>query len=114
MKGKGDEGEASPEPAVGHPPPQELKQRSRPQSCWFAGGLHAMSDGDLAASAAENQNRKRKNDARHATASLATAVVRGFVCPTSSTPVQIKTTPIQRRGDTDSCKKTTASKVSSA
>src|SRR5713226_10414923 len=114
VKRKRHQRHARPEPAIAHCSPQELKQLQQSQTRGFTSGLHSVGDGDLAPGAAENQNGKCQNDPHHATASLATAVVRGFVCPTNSTPTQISATPNQRRGETDSCKKTTASKVSRA
>src|SRR6266480_1834760 len=114
IKGQCHQRRARPEPPIAYCPHQELKQSPRPQPRRLTGRLHSVGDGDLASGAAKNQDAKCKNDAHQAAASLGTAVVRGFVCPTSSTPTQIKTTPTQRRGDTDSCKKTTASNVSNA
>src|SRR5205823_5629449 len=93
---------------------KELEQRHRPQSGRFTSRLHSVRDRDLASCAAKNQNRKCQNDAHQATTSLATAVVLGFVCPTSRTPTQINATPTQRRGETASCRKTTANSVSNA
>src|SRR5580658_4974749 len=105
---------ASPKPAVTQSPAEKLQHLLRPEPLRLSRGLHAPSDGDLSSRAAKDEQRKKHADVHHASASRVTAVVRGFVCPTNSTPTQIRTTPTHRRGETASCRNTTAKKVSKA
>src|SRR5207245_3488209 len=95
---------AGPKPAVPHRTSQKLDYRPWPQPRRLTYRLHSVGDGDLAASAAQDQHRKSHDDTNvhQAATSLGTSVVRGLVCPTRRTPTQIRTTPIHRRGETDS------------
>src|SRR5260370_152529 len=76
---------------------------------------HCSAESLVASGAAQYQHREQQCNAHHAATSRTTAsVVRGLVWPTSKTPTQISTTPTQRRGETFSCRKTTARRVRSA
>src|SRR5262249_31235872 len=117
VKRKRHQRNANPEPSIAHGPAQKLENFFRSQALWLARGLHAIGHRNFATGAAGKEKRKQKECGGHATTfcwGTTTSVVRGFVWPTSSTPMQIRTTPTQRRGETLSCRKTTARNVSNA
>src|SRR4029077_14093747 len=110
------QGHSGPQPSALYRTPKEGRKLSRTQARRISGRFHSVRERNLSPGAAQDLHAQQKRHAHHAAASrrTATSVVRGRVWPTSNTPTQIRRTPAQRRGDTVSCRKNTASRVSSA
>src|SRR5579859_729405 len=86
------QGKAEPHPAAAEGAQDHAQQMVRIETLHLADALHCMRDGQLAACSAENHDEKKCGVAPGHLSS----VVRGEVPPTSSTPMQITSTPIHR------------------
>src|SRR5205814_7297867 len=107
---------ADPKPSIANSPAKKFEHLLGSQPFGLSRCLHSIRHGNFAAGRGAQKERQKEKRGHYATAfcGAATSVVRGFVCPTSITPMQISATPTQRLGETLSCRKITARKVRTA